>query len=144
MENWDNANEAGMTLTQQARNQYETSLRQRQRELEQGLTHTVKQALESAPEETQDIGDQAVFSYQKEMLFTQGTRHHVQLSQVRKALQRIADGSFGLCLHCSSPIDSKRLQALPWTSSCIECQERIEKGEGKGDTSDIRNANPDA
>ncbi len=133
-----------MALTQQARNQYETSLRQRQQELEQGLTHTVKQALASAPEETQDIGDQAVFSYQKEMLFTQGSRHHAQLSQVRKALQRIADGSFGLCLHCSSPIGSKRLQALPWTSSCIDCQERLEKGEREGNIGGIYDTPADA
>ncbi|HEX4020413.1 MAG TPA: TraR/DksA family transcriptional regulator [Acidobacteriaceae bacterium] len=108
---------------------YETSLRKRQQELEQGLARTVEQALRSTPEDTQDVGDQAVSAYQKEMLFAQGTNHHVQLSQVRKALNRIADGTYGTCQHCENTIGPKRLEALPWTPYCIDCQERMEKGE---------------
>lgn len=116
-------------LTPQARRQLEKDLRERQRELELGMSRTVELGLKSAPDGTLDVGDQAVFSYTKEMLFTQGTHHHTQLSQVRDALQRIAEGCYGICMHCESTIGGKRLQALPWTSTCLDCQERIEKGE---------------
>ena len=122
-------NATTVTATPLSLQKFEAVLLQRQRELEQGMSRTVEQGLRSAPEGTLDTADQAVFSYQKEMLFTQGTQHHAQLSQVRAALRRIAEGTFGLCLHCDSTIGSKRLEAVPWTSFCIDCQERMEKGE---------------
>ena len=120
---------ASTKQSQQTQHKYAESLRKRQQELEQGLARTVEQALKSAPDETQDVGDQAVSAYQKEMLFTQGTTHHLQLSQVRRALNRLAEGTYGVCQHCEATIGPKRLEALPWTPYCIDCQERIEKGE---------------
>jgi DnaK suppressor protein len=70
-----------------------------------------------------------VASYQKELLFSQGTTGHVQLTLIRAALDRLADGSFGECLNCGTRIGTKRLEALPWTPYCINCQEKIENGE---------------
>lgn len=118
-----------MTLPRQTLQQYEKSLRLILQELEHGLAKTVEEALSSAPEGAQDIADQAVSAYHKEMLFTEGNNHHLQLSQVRRALDRLADGSYGSCLHCGSAIGVKRLAALPWTPYCIACQDRLEKGE---------------
>ena len=48
------------------------------------------------------------------------------LREVRAALSRMADGSFGVCLDCEKDISLKRLAALPWTGSCIACQEVAE------------------
>jgi DnaK suppressor protein len=118
-----------MALTQQALRKYEKLLRQYQQALEQGVTRTVEEALNSAPEEGRDIGDQAVSAYQKEMLFTAGTQNSQRLSLVRRALGRIADSSYGTCQLCGAAIGGKRLEALPWTPYCIDCQERVEKGE---------------
>lgn len=89
----------------------------------------VTQGRQAVAEDTLDVADQAVFSYQKELLFTQGTEGHSQLSLVRLALERLHEGGFGECLHCTSPIGEKRLEALPWTPYCIECQEKIETGQ---------------
>jgi len=44
--------------------------------------------------------------------------------QVSEALERIDDGSYGLCLQCGQPIAAKRLAALPWVTFCITCEER--------------------
>jgi DnaK suppressor protein len=63
------------------------------------------------------------------MLFSQSSEGHTQLTQVRLALERLNEGTFGECLHCGNPIGEKRLEALPWTPYCIECQEKIELGE---------------
>ena len=43
--------------------------------------------------------------------------------QVSEALERIDNGSYGLCLQCGQPIAAKRLAALPWVELCITCQE---------------------
>jgi DnaK suppressor protein len=46
--------------------------------------------------------------------------------QVRDALQRIEDGTFGVCEACDRPIESARLDEVPYTSLCIECARRRE------------------
>lgn len=108
---------------------YEKRLRQRQNELEKALASTVEQALASTVEDAQDVADMAVAGYQKEMLFSQGTARNTQLRLVKQALNRIADGSFGDCVLCYRAIGVKRVEALPWTPYCIDCQEKIENGE---------------
>jgi DnaK suppressor protein len=45
------------------------------------------------------------------------------LCDVRAALGRIAANTFGICLDCEEEISLKRLMAVPWTPSCIGCQE---------------------
>lgn len=110
---------------------YERKLRQREKELTQALASTVEQAMASNADDTQDVADQAVAGYQKEMLFSQGTARNAQLRLVRQALHRISQGSFGDCVRCLQAIGSKRIEALPWTPYCIDCQERIEKGEAE-------------
>ncbi len=108
---------------------YEKRLRQRQKELEESLASTVAQALASTVVDAQDVADQAVAGYQKEMLFSQGTVRNSQLRLVRQALTRIAEGTYGECIRCSQTIGQKRIEAVPWTPYCIQCQERIEMGD---------------
>jgi DnaK suppressor protein len=103
-----------------------------QAELQNAMLAAVEQGRETSTDDTQDVADQAVASYQKELLFSQGTNGHAQLNLVRAALARLADGTFGECLNCGNAIGVKRLEALPWTPYCISCQERIESGEIEG------------
>jgi DnaK suppressor protein len=49
------------------------------------------------------------------------------LAQVRSALCRIDSGEYGRCEECDEPISPRRLEALPWATRCIRCQEIIEK-----------------
>ena len=124
-------------MTNQSPNQrlrrFEEHLRQHQKQLERSMLTAVEQGRQVVAEDTLDVADQAVFSYQKEMIFSQGTEGHSQLTLVRLALERLHDGSFGECLHCGEQIGEKRLEALPWTPYCIACQERIEMGELEDD-----------
>jgi DnaK suppressor protein len=46
---------------------------------------------------------------------------------VRGALRRIDEGVFGVCLHCEEDINPKRLNAVPWTPFCIQCQELADR-----------------
>jgi DnaK suppressor protein len=108
---------------------FEERLRQHERQLEHNMLSAVAQGRQTVAEDTLDVADQAVLSYQKEMMFTQGTEGHSQLTLVRVALERLHEGGFGQCLHCGKTIGEKRLEALPWTPYCIDCQEKVETGE---------------
>lgn len=44
------------------------------------------------------------------------------LAQVNAALQRIEQGTYGICDNCGQPINEKRLEALPWASLCLRCE----------------------
>jgi DnaK suppressor protein len=97
--------------------------------LERTMQSAVKEGRQTTPDDLQDAADQAVQSYQKELIFLQGSKGHSQLSEVRSALDRLEDGTFGECLQCGNVIGEKRLEAVPWTPHCIACQEKIEAGE---------------
>ena len=50
------------------------------------------------------------------------------LNQVRDALARIENGTYGHCLADGGPIDTKRLEAIPWTPYCLKHQELLKAG----------------
>ncbi len=102
-------------------------LEQQQQEMSDRLSSTVEQGREAASDPAPDAVDQAVFTYQKEFLFSRGTKEHDTLQHVKQALNRIKEGSFGKCVECEQPIGEKRLEALPWTPYCIQCQEKLEQ-----------------
>ena len=54
-------------------------------------------------------------------------RESVLARRIRSALDRIQDGSYGICLQCDEEIAPKRLKAMPWAELCIACQEQAEK-----------------
>lgn len=111
---------------------FREKLLQQQELLERTMLTAVKEGRENSTDDLQDAADHAVQSYQKELLFLQGTNGHVQLTQVRSALDRLEDGTFGECIQCGNRIREKRLEALPWTPYCIACQEKIETGQAGG------------
>lgn len=48
------------------------------------------------------------------------------LQQVQEALNRLDNGTYGVCEACDQPIDPARLEALPQARFCLSCQERLE------------------
>lgn len=118
-----------MPLSSRSIERFKIRLLQQKRLLEHSTVSAVEQGRESVADEAQDTTDQAVLSYQKEFLFTRGTHDHGQLALVVHALERLHEGTFGECVHCGQEIGPKRLEAVPWTSCCIACQEKIERGE---------------
>jgi DnaK suppressor protein len=47
------------------------------------------------------------------------------LTQVRNALERFDEGTYGLCEQCGTEIDPARLKALPYATLCLHCQQRL-------------------
>lgn len=54
------------------------------------------------------------------------------LRQVQAALQRMRDGTYGLCVGCEKEISSKRLRAVPWAARCVHCQEMEDRSKFEG------------
>ncbi len=53
-----------------------------------------------------------------------------ELAEVREidaAINRIADGTYGICENCGARIPTKRLYALPWTRLCLDCSEEKDR-----------------
>lgn len=64
-------------------------------------------------------------SLDKELMLERNEENICQA--VGDALDRLADGTFGWCIDCGRPISRRRLQALPYTAFCIECECRRER-----------------
>ncbi|HYV84923.1 MAG TPA: TraR/DksA family transcriptional regulator [Patescibacteria group bacterium] len=79
-------------------------------------------------EGTQDLADKASSAYTKEFLYSLSNTDREILQKVDEALQRVDHGGFGQCVECGDEINRKRLEAVPWASHCIVCQEKFEKG----------------
>ena len=76
---------------------------------------------------TGDTADRCLTSISKECLIEQNSQRRTILRLIEAALQRIVDGSFGVCIACGDDIQDKRLSALPWTQFCLRCQEELEE-----------------
>jgi len=83
---------------------------------------------ETTEESTQDIADKAVSSYTREFLYSLSDTDRNMLLQIDLALERIEEGTFGMCQNCGQPMSEKRLNAVPWAPLCVDCQELAEKG----------------
>ena len=80
-------------------------------------------------EKTPDALDEVQLAGERELAIRNLDRESHLLRQVRGALARIADGSYGTCLHCDEEISMKRLNAVPQTAFCIKCQEAADRHE---------------
>lgn len=104
---------------------FKTRMEIRQQELRVSIEHQVKDVRMVEPEP--DAMDQANSALEKEALLQRGKQDQQLLRAVESALGRIRDGSFGRCLSCGNEIGGARLEAVPWTPYCIDCQEAFER-----------------
>src|ERR1700683_2815 len=107
---------------------FKKRLETRQQELRRTVNHTQATGRSADADTTQNTADRAASSYTKEFLFSQSNNERQLLQMVDRALARIREGNFGEGIHCGKELHSKRLEAVPWTRHCIECQEKKEQG----------------
>lgn len=107
---------------------FKKRLEERQKELRTNVSRNEQDGRAADLDTAQDIADRASSSYQKEFLFHQSSNERQTLQMVEGALSRIREGTFGECISCGNEINVKRLEAVPWTRYCIECQEKLEQG----------------
>jgi DnaK suppressor protein len=100
---------------------------------EQELLTRIKRAEASAREgvfdSVHDRGDESVNDLLTEEPLKEADTYWVELKQVRDALQRIEDGTFGKCIVDGGSIEEKRLEAIPWTPYCLKHERQNEVSE---------------
>src|SRR3954467_6696508 len=111
---------------------YKKILETKRDELARGLRNREDIAIEKTP----DALDEVQLAGERELAIRNLDRESNMLRNVRGALARIADGSYGVCLHCDEDIKPKRLDAVPWTKYCIKCQEMADRHEFDSETGD--------
>jgi RNA polymerase-binding protein DksA len=88
----------------------------------------------SIQDETQDStadnhpGDMATVTFDRELDYTLEENEGRLLQAIDAALTRMDDGSYGACVSCGHPIGAERLEALAWTTQCIDCKRKEERG----------------
>jgi DnaK suppressor protein len=99
------------------------------------LSGALRNRDEIAIEKASDAIDEVQLAGERELAIRNLDRDSNMLRQIRRALARIADGSFGVCLHCEEDISPKRVNAVPWAAYCIKCQEQVDRHEIEVDES---------
>lgn len=72
-----------------------------------------------------DEGDLSQQHHEEWIFLNRNTIDMKLLREISDALQRIEQGTYGVCLECEEPISVKRLEAVPWARYCVTCQEQI-------------------
>jgi DnaK suppressor protein len=70
-----------------------------------------------------DNTDQAAAEYERQTLAHKAAVARQTLQNLRQALERIVQGTFGQCAECGNDIESRRLEAIPSARYCLRCQE---------------------
>ncbi len=84
-------------------------------------------------EKSPDALDEVQRAAERELAIRTLDRESSLLRNVRAALQRIEEESYGICLHCEEDISIKRLNAVPWAPYCLSCQEQADANKIEGE-----------
>src|SRR5689334_4906107 len=97
---------------------FKETLEQKQAE----LGHVLRQRDGITIEKSADQMDEIQYASERDLAIRNADRDSLLLREVKAALRRFRDGSFGTCIDCEALIGPKRLAAVPWARRCIECQ----------------------
>jgi DnaK suppressor protein len=90
------------------------------------IGHEADQGRGESIDSTYDVGDASVADEAASEKFTEAEHNSDVLQQVRDALDRVAEGTFGTCIVDGGPIEEQRLEAVPWTPYCLKHAQRLE------------------
>jgi RNA polymerase-binding transcription factor len=122
-------------------NSVKTRLEEKERDLLGFITRLEQNARESGTAEVEDPIDRVISSEGKAGSFRQATLEHRTLAEVQAAMRRLEDGTYGKCLDCGRPIESTRLEAVPWAAYCLADQEKHDRAESESESSpDLQSA----
>ena len=78
-------------------------------------------------EDLSEEGDLATNVINQQISFSMRNRELAKLRKIEAALERVENGSFGLCEECDEEISTKRLTNQPWATLCITHAEELER-----------------
>lgn len=102
-------------------------LEERRKHIRQMVDESREQGIGFSREDLPDEVDLATTESDQAMNLRLRDRERVLLRKIDKALDKIDEGTYGLCEDCDEPIEVKRLEARPVTDLCIQCKEEQER-----------------
>ncbi|MDN5893907.1 MAG: TraR/DksA family transcriptional regulator [Nocardioides sp.] len=99
-------------------------LRSEVAEQEDVLAGLMRDAGDGAGHDQADVG---ASSFERDHELTVVNNARDMLAQIGRALERIDDGTYGVCESCGNPIGKMRLMAFPRATLCMSCKQREER-----------------
>jgi DnaK suppressor protein len=123
----------GTGLKKKDLKRFRDTLLAKKKEILRNAQRTLNEDMTLDADDLPDEMDLASSEYLHSFTFRLRGREKVFLQKIDHALEKIKEGTFGVCEQCGEPISIKRLEARLETTLCIRCkedQERIEKAYG--------------
>lgn len=115
---------ANKPLTKAQMSHYKQMMETKAAELRQGLLTPAAAAIVARREEPVDMADLSTQSHEEWLFLNRNSLDMSLLRQIKDALMRIGEQTYGVCPDCETAISVKRLEAVPWANYCVRCQER--------------------
>ena len=95
------------------------------------LLKEAEETLSTLPGETNfpDMGDQATAETDRNFILRLRDRERMLLKKIEETIERLDSTDYGICEECGNEIGTKRLEARPITTYCIDCKTRQEEEE---------------
>jgi DnaK suppressor protein len=113
---------------------YEQRLLELEKQLSARIQRETGREREQTFDSASDTGDASLADQAASEDFAETALDSTKLTEVRDALKRIADGTFGKCIVDGGPIEPQRLEASPWTPYCLTHQQLLEAAPAKTPT----------
>ena len=113
-------------MNKKEKQEFRKTLLEKKEQIVHKLSQVMTESKEVEANVAQDPVDKAESSYTKEFLLSLSDTERNQLMLIDDALRRLDRDGFGLCQLCGKEIGKKRIDALPWTPTCIDCQQKAE------------------
>lgn len=113
-----------MSRTKKELDAIKQELISRKNDLDQKLTQLNEKVTD---EREMDPADQAASSTMEQLKSSFQNTELDEYRNIELAIDKIDDGSYGICLDCGEPIQDKRLRLYPNASRCLRCQEAVEE-----------------
>lgn len=123
-----NENSKGSTMKKKDIEYFKEFLNNRLEELLIHADDTVS-GMTQPKENFPDPTDRASLESERNFMLRIRDRENKLIKKIRKALNRIERGTFGVCEECGENISVKRLKARPVTTQCIDCKTKEEASE---------------
>jgi DnaK suppressor protein len=104
-------------------------LMEQRRQATQDLLNDRATALEG-DDGVEDTGELSGLDLNRSTALDLAGRQSQLIKEIDEALDRIEDGTYGLCTRCRKPLDEERLKAMPTARYDAECQSAIEAAQG--------------
>ncbi len=101
---------------------YENQLRGLQKQLSDRLQRVEKHIKHREGPVSADFAEQATERQNDDVVFALDENLTVELRGIDAALKRIENDEFGICMTCGGEIELARLDAIPWTTTCVSCK----------------------